>query len=184
MPLEHLQLREVTKLDAAGEQLVEAITLFFEDRSAIAVHTLVHAAHQVLHDYTSRSASMIKNERALNEHGRDVMHRYNKEFNYFKHAKDDKNQTLRFDPELHKFFLADALHLYAAATEGSWPHPHRVFNIWFILKRPHMVEAEIAKKAVAQAKAWGWSYENKRVFLRMLREPEILHGTQRPPSEA
>jgi hypothetical protein len=179
-----IHLREVTKLDAAREQLLEAITLFFEERSAIAIHTLVHAAHQVLHDYTERKASMIKNDRALNQQGREMILRYNKEFNFFKHAKDDRDQTLRFDPELHTFFLADALHLYAAAKGGSWPHEHQVFNFWFILKRPHMVEAELAKQAVAQAQAWGWSHDNKRIFLRMLREPNALRGMQRPPSEA
>lgn len=184
MQTHQLHLREVTKLDAAREQILEAITLFFEERSSIAVHTLVHAAHQVLHDYTERKASMIKNERLLNEQGREMLHRYNKEFNFFKHAKDDRNQILHFDPELHTYFLADALHLYATAKGGDWPHAHKVFNFWFILKQPHMVEAEAAKIAVAQAKAWGWSHENKHVFLRMLSEPESLNGMQHPPRQA
>ncbi|MGY4828214.1 hypothetical protein ACVNIS_06530 [Sphaerotilaceae bacterium SBD11-9] len=183
MAIESLQLRQVTKLDAAREQLQEAITLFFEDRSAIAIHTLVLSAHQVLHDYTERKASMIKNDRALNEHGQSIIQRYNREFNFFKHAKGDKNDTLKFDPELHTFFLADALHLFAAAT-GEWPRAHQAFNFWFILKRPNMVESEVAKKAVAQALAWGWTHENKKVFLRMIREPGFTDGLQRAPSDA
>jgi hypothetical protein len=178
-----LHLLQVTKLDAAREQLQEAITLFFEDRSAIAVHTLVLSAHQVLHDYTDRKASMIKNDRALNENGQSIIQRYNKEFNFFKHAKGDRDATLAFHPELHTFFLADALHLFAAAT-GEWPLAHKVFNFWFILKRPNMVESERAKEAVAQASAWGWTHENKAVFLRMLREPGFIDGLQHAPSDA
>ena len=173
-------IRTVTKIDAAREQLLEAITLFFEDRSAIAVHTLVLAAHQVLHDYADRKASMIKNERAMTEGGNALIQRYNKEFNFFKHAKGDKNESIRFDPELHTFFLADALHLYAHAT-GEWPESHQIFNFWFILKHPHMVTAEKAKWAVAQATAQGWSAEDKSVYLRMLREPKAFVGATSPP---
>jgi len=144
--------------------------MFFEERSAIAIHTLVLASHQILHDYMGRTTSMIKNERVVREYGKERIERFNKEFNFFKHAKNDAKQSLRFDPELHTFFLADALHLYAAAT-GKWPHEHQVFNLWFILKRPHMVEAEVAKSAIAAARKAGWSHEGKRVFLELLRNP-------------
>lgn len=108
------------------------------------------------------------------------MQRYNKEFNFFKHAKDDKDESIRFDPELHTFFLADALHLYAHAT-GTWPHPHRVFNFWFILKHPHMVQVEKAKWAVAQATAQGWASDDKLQFLRLLRQPQLFGGSTLSP---
>lgn len=163
----------ITKLEAARAQLREAITLFFEERSAIAIHTLVLASHQILHDYTGRTNSMIKNERAVREYGKERIERFNKEFNFFKHAKHDKHDSLRFDPELHTFFLADAMHLYADAT-GKWPHEHQVFNLWFILKRPHMVDAEKAKNAVAAALKAGWSHERKRVFLELLLNPSTF----------
>jgi hypothetical protein len=163
----------VTKLDAARAQLREAITLFFEERSAVAIHTLVLASHQILHDYTGRTRSMIKNERAVREYGKERIERFNREFNFFKHAKSDAKDSLLFDPELHTFFLADALHLYAAATE-EWPHEHRVFNFWFILKRPHMVETETAKNAIATARRAGWQPDSKQVFLELLRNPSLF----------
>ena len=180
----HPAIRNVTKLDAAKEQLAEAITLFFEDRSAIAIHTLVLAAHQVLHDCADRKASMIKSERAMNEGGTALIHRYNKEFNFFKHAQGDKDASIRFDPELHTFFLADSLHMYAHAT-GFWPHPHQVFNFWFILRNPNMVEAAQAKAAVSQARLQGWSADNKPLFLRMLHQPHLFgFATQSPTGDA
>lgn len=169
----HPNIQNITKIDAARAQLLEAITLFFEERSAIAIHTLVMAVHQLLHDYTGRSKSMLKNERTVHDFGKERIHRYNKEFNFFKHSVDDKDQTLRFDTELHTYFLIDAIYLFAAAT-GEWPHAHQVFNLWFILKRPHMVEAPEALAAVTQANLGGWSHENLSVFLRLVREPALF----------
>ena len=166
-------LQRITKIDAARAQLDEAIKLFFEARSAIAIHTLVMAVHQLLHDYTGRSKSMLKNERAIQEFGRERIHRYNKEFNFFKHSVDDKDEILNFDAELHTYFLIDAIYLFATAT-GEWPHSHKVFNLWFILKRPHMVEAPEATAAVTLAKRGGWSHENLGVFLRLIQEPALF----------
>lgn len=123
---------------------------------------------------------MIKNDRAVRDYGKSRIERFSKEFNFFKHAKNDADKSLRFDPELHTFFLADALHLYAAAT-GEWPHEHKVFNFWFILKQPHMVKAETANSAVQSALKAGWSHENKRVFLELLRNPPRF-GSQVPPT--
>ena len=173
MNVENVFIVEVSKIDVARAQLREAIFLFFEERSPIAIHTLVLAAHQVLHDLTGRTKSMIKNDRAIQEYGKERIQRFNKEFNFFKHAKGDSHELLRFDPEFHTFFLADALHLYAVAT-GEWPHEHQVFNFWFILRRPHMVEAEAAKAAVEAAQRSGWSPECKLVFLELLRNPSLF----------
>jgi hypothetical protein len=44
---EAVRIINVTKLDAVQAQLREAITLFFEERSPIAIHTLVLASHQI-----------------------------------------------------------------------------------------------------------------------------------------
>ncbi len=116
---------------------------------------------------------MLKNERTVQEFGKERIHRYNKEFNFFKHSVDDKHDTLPFDTELHTYFLIDAIYLLAAAT-GEWPHAHQVFNLWFILKRPYMVETKEAVVAIAQAKLGGWSHENLSVFLRLIREPTLF----------
>lgn len=163
----------VTKIDAARAQLQEAITLFFEQRSAIAIHTLVLASHQLLHDYTGRKMSMLKNEQTVLNYGKERIHRFNKEFNFFKHSKDDRDRLLKFDPELHTFFLADALHLFSEAT-GEWPHAHKVFNFWFILKHPHMVQAEQAVATVKIANQSGWCHKNMGTFLLLLTRPELF----------
>lgn len=157
----------VRKLDAAREQLREAIRLFFEKRSAIAIHTLVMASHQLLHDYTDRAKSMLKNDRLISEYGKERIHRFNKEFNFFKHSVGDQDEILRFDQELHTYFLVDAISLFAAATR-EWPREHKVFNFWFILKHPHMVDSDVAKDAVRVAKEGGWVPERLDMFLELL----------------
>jgi len=165
-----IAIQEITKIDAAGAQLYEAITLFFERRSPIAVHTLVMAAHQLLHDYTDRAKSMLKNEKTIREYGKDRIHRFNKEFNFFKHSVGDKDEVLKFDPELHTYFLIDAIYLFAAAT-GEWPHIHQVFNFWFILKYPHMVTTEQAIAAVQTAQRGGWKFEQFEAFRELINRP-------------
>ena len=72
-----MNLDRITKIDAARAQLDEAIKLFFEGRNSIAIHTLVMAVHQLLHDYTGRSKSMLKNDRTVREFGKERIHRYN-----------------------------------------------------------------------------------------------------------
>ena len=53
----------VTKLDVVRRQLAAAIGLFFAESDAIAVHTLVAAAHQILVDLGQRKGiqSVVKN---------------------------------------------------------------------------------------------------------------------------
>ncbi len=45
-----IKVEKVNKIEAARRQLVEAITLFFERRDPIAIHTLIGASHQILYD--------------------------------------------------------------------------------------------------------------------------------------
>jgi len=39
----------ISKLDAARRQLATAITLWFEDRDPVSIHTLVFAAYEIIH---------------------------------------------------------------------------------------------------------------------------------------
>lgn len=61
-----MQVEIVTKIEAASRQLREAILLFFEERDAIAIHTIVASAHQILSDVGKRKGvqSAVKNAAA------------------------------------------------------------------------------------------------------------------------
>lgn len=131
------EIAELTKLQAVKEQIDEAIWMFFNRRSAVAIHTIVGAAHQVLHDLSQRKMSMIKSE-AIAERsgkGKEWFTRLNKEFNFFKHAQDDAAETLKFDPLLHGYYLVDCVYMYRALT-GTKPKSHSIYDSWFVLSHP------------------------------------------------
>lgn len=135
-----LTILEISKIDVVKQLIDEAIILFFQRRNAIVIHTIVGAAHQVLNDLTDRQQSMIKNDNAAkySGKGKDWFKRLNKEYNFFKHADDDKNGKIKFDPLLHTYFLIDCIYMYRALT-GTSPYSHNVFDMWFALANPNAV---------------------------------------------
>jgi hypothetical protein len=112
------------KLEVAKRQLREAIWLFFHERDAISIHTLVAAAHQILDDLAKpkgiesiRRISIIRSEKK--KFWIDIL---NEAQNFFKHADKDPEATLDFNPELQLFFIIDAIQLYATLSAYS-PFP-------------------------------------------------------------
>ncbi len=141
----------VTKIDAVKQQIDEAIWMFFSRRNPIAIHSIVGAAHQVLHDLTEHNSSMIKNDRAAtaSNKGKDWYRRINREYNFFKHADSDKDKVLQFDPFLHTYYLVDCVYMYRALT-GESPHNHKIFDAWFALSNPNAIGNQSIKSLAEQ----------------------------------
>jgi hypothetical protein len=145
--------QKISKLEAAGRQLTEAIILVFERRDPVAVHTLVAAAHQVIYDLCKKKG--IKNS-AL----KDALHirpDKKKEWfakvaeaeNFFKHADRDPGNTLEFNPETSKWFIVDALQLLAQLT-GDFTPAGRIFLAYFVQLHPDLLEEDAAKALLPQ----------------------------------
>ena len=144
------KISEVSKIDAVKQQIDEAILMFFQRRNPIAIHTIVGAAHQVLHDLSKRKGSMLKSDKAANASGKGKawFKRLNKEYNFFKHAESDKDEKIRFDPLLHTYYLVDCVYMYRALT-GTSPHSHRVFDMWFALANPNAV-GDLGRRKISE----------------------------------
>src|SRR5438309_1362798 len=89
----------ITKLDAAKSQLSTAISLYFEDRDPVSVHTLVMAASEIIDRIcdSKGTPAMRRNLFAaiVPERRREVADALNKASNFFKHASSSKpNQVL------------------------------------------------------------------------------------------
>lgn len=139
---------KITKLQAVKEQVDEAIWMFFNRRSAIAIHTIVGAAHQVLHDISKRNMSMIKNNELADKSGqerREWFKRLNKEYNFFKHGTEDSEEVLNFEPLLHAFYLIDCVYMYRALT-GTKPKNHNIYDSWFALSHPNSIGNESVRE--------------------------------------
>lgn len=110
----------VTRLDAARRQLATAIELWFADGDPVSVHTLVCAAHQVIHDLNRKEKGrplLFDAQEFKQERRKEVIEQFKRHQNFFKHAdlrRGDATAQIDFDPTLSEvFFLASILRLQA-----------------------------------------------------------------------
>jgi hypothetical protein len=97
---------EIDKITSARKFFNDATLLFYERRSAISIHHLAHAAHEVLCAITGDSH--IFDSASLTPGGlKEFKHVFNISKNFIKHADKDPNTRLTFNPGINIFILFD-----------------------------------------------------------------------------
>lgn len=173
----------VSKLDAGKRQLEAAIRLFMGGADPVAVHTLAHASHEVMHDLGKRKGiesflknkmlSMVKPERRS-----EVLGLLLKAGNFFKHADRDPDGLLEFAPETTGLFLWDAVNIYQELS-GELTPIMLVMRAWFFAKNPDFLQESKVKEeslAIAAEK----DPNNRMLYLEL--EPafsNLMYGTRR-----
>lgn len=124
----------ITKLDAARRQLDTAIRLLFAGEDPVSVHTLVGAASVLFSDLIELEApdrSWDRQAQAATGMSKSeyfqIMRRAQ---NFFKHARDDHDAQLEFDPS-----DTEALTFWAVmnASELAPMSPEtEVFQLWYV----------------------------------------------------
>jgi hypothetical protein len=127
---------KITKLDAARRQLNSAIALYFDEGDEISIHTLVGAAHILITDLFSAAKQGSLIHRYIRQEKRKQFEKaIRRPQNFFKHADNDPDDILDFDPHATELLLfldvesfkelagtitppMNAFHAYAAATWG------------------------------------------------------------------
>src|SRR6266705_4622767 len=93
----------ISKLDAARRQLNVAIRLLFDDDDPVAVHTLVGAASVIISDLVEKHHPDKSWDKFAQEANKITAGEYfkvmRKPQNFLKHARDDVEATLEFDPK-------------------------------------------------------------------------------------
>src|ERR1035441_4333065 len=144
----------ITKFDAAKRQLETAIRLWFHSGDPVSIHTLVAAAHQVLHDLNQKSGGRPSMRSGVNIKP-EFKNRYYKSIseaeNFFKHADRDPEATHFFKPEGTPFFLMDAIMIYEELTGEGVPI-FKVFSMWIVMRFPETIKEE-RKSIFAQNQA-------------------------------
>ena len=131
----------LTKMGVAERQLNEAIRMFFEERDPVSVYTLTAASHEVLRDLLSGGshedfASLIKDSPGIpKENRRHWIRAVNTYQNFFKHAKTDANESIKFDSDVLPVFLFDSVHMLNRLING-WFFEGTIFFTWYMLKFP------------------------------------------------
>jgi hypothetical protein len=90
------------KINVACSQLDTAIRMWFYDDDPISIHTLVCSAYQIIHDINS-----VKGKRDLiydsalikDEYRREWSKKVKEPYNFFKHADNDPDEIIDFNPE-------------------------------------------------------------------------------------
>lgn len=118
---------QITKLEAARRQLDAAIGLYFNDGDAIAIHTLVGAAHILLTDLSKAAEQESLFQRYIRPEKRaEVERAIRRPQNFFKHAdKGTHEDILEFDPHGTELMLFIEVETYRGLV-GSVTDPMTV----------------------------------------------------------
>jgi hypothetical protein len=135
LEFEHLKtefggVAQLEKLEVARRQLREVIWMFFHERDAISIHTLVAAAHQILDDLArQKGLPSIRHNPLMHKDKKKIwINNLNRIQNFFKHADRNPQDKIMFHPAISCYFITDAIQLYNRLSPNS-PLPEAVLYI-------------------------------------------------------
>jgi hypothetical protein len=99
---------QVNKINAVHRQINTAIRMWFADDDPVAIHTLVAAAHELLHTLFKRAglSGLLFDSPAIKEEFRsDVAKALKAPATFFKHSQRDPDGTITFHPGLNELIL-------------------------------------------------------------------------------
>src|SRR6266436_169585 len=100
------------KLESARRQIETAIKLWFEEGDTVSMHTVTAAAHRLVQDLLERQGKTLTPfEPSYLEKGREVEMKkmFREAETFFKHAKDDPQAILDFNPQWTEVYLLLAI---------------------------------------------------------------------------
>ena len=151
---------KINKIDAARSQLDTAIQLWFQDADPISIHTLVYAAHEVIHVYSKkkgRKETLIFDSIYVRPDAKLLWSQITKgPANFFKHAKNDVDAEIDFEPQTSEYFIGMSIHGLKLCGEPLSVFM-AAFYAWLGLTRPDLLNEEGAKMVAhfTDAKVFG-----------------------------
>lgn len=134
---------EVTKLDVAQRQLRSALRLWFLDGDPVSIHTLLSAAHEIIHRlYRNKGLVnlMYDSDLIKDEYRGEFARRMKKAPNFFKHAAQDSRETFIFNSGINDFlpvFLIQGL----VDMGEDLALEERSYVYWMQLFEPHVFKS-------------------------------------------
>lgn len=162
----------VDKLDAACRQLEAAVTMFFYEWDVISQHTVISAAHGILHSLSEQQGikGSIKDSPLVRPESRkEFIKAVNLPQNFFKHADLDSGSKLVFRYNVSHFYLFDAIRLFVL-LRGSATYKMKVFLMWFQLRYPDLLCFQPVEKVLAKIRMDTTNPELFRILARKLVE--------------
>jgi len=176
----------ITKMDAAKRQLHTAIRLWFAEDDPVSIHTLLSAAHELIHTMfrSAGLAGLFFDSRSIPDEIRtEVSRAIKRPSEFFKHARSDVDKTLEFTPALNGILMLYCvnglwrLKEYPSLEEVSiwtWLNIHHPG--WFGIQKDalppnmHAVLAHLPKQKFLKqiTEAWGSDAAFRRAFAEEL----------------
>jgi hypothetical protein len=180
---------KIRKLDAAGHQLVEAVNLFVSGASPVALHTLASAAYAILRDINEKrgGGGMIKDLHKLvgPDRAADLRYRMNRSQNFFKHADNDPDGEIEFNPEETPLPLFEAILKYRELTDHL-PPQLAAFAAWFLLQNKTLMPKDTPfALMIHKIEAANLPSEREAFFreaVELLSEPAPTEGERDAPA--
>jgi hypothetical protein len=142
----------VTKMDAARRQLRAAIRMWFAEDDPVAIHTLAHAAHEILHRlYRNRGLDNLVFDSKLikPEFKKDFAAAIKASATFFKHASRDgtEDTSITFDPSLNDMYIVMSV---GALQKMNELFVHEEFAVLFWLKctKPHLFSKNLGQEPI------------------------------------
>lgn len=145
-------LRRVTKIEAARRQLGAAIELWFRDGDAVSIHTLVYAAHEIIHRAFRRRGfrGLMFDSPVIRDEHREAFNLFLKEdANFFKHAEREQDEAayIDFHEGRNVLFLVVCTHGLQRMGEAL-TDVESAFIFWIYLQFPEWFPEDVAKETI------------------------------------
>jgi hypothetical protein len=133
-----MALKKINKLDAAVRQINTAILLWFSSDDEISVHTLACSAHQIVHDINQQNAKhelIYNNLNVKDEYRREANRRFKECYNFLKHADNDADDIIEFNPADTELFIMFTL-LGLEYLGVKLNNTREAFLVYYFLSHP------------------------------------------------
>jgi hypothetical protein len=133
---------KISKVDAAQRQVDTAIQIFFDDGDPVSIHTLLYAAHDIVHGLHKRITGkplFFDNDAVKGIPG---LIRIIKDWpNFFKHGRlYELDRTLEFNPECNLVFFSACITGLDSVCPGRSDLQHAMVY-WLLIHHPEYFPA-------------------------------------------
>lgn len=156
---------KITKGHAADRIFAYAVEALFREHDPIVVHSLFASACNVYGDLNELSGSSWR-EKIAKDNGlsvKQVVTLFNDSWNFFKHANQNQNATLSFDP-LDSEHIALIATLERTTLVGGLTKEMQVFQAWYFKVHKTPVSTELK-----------WSVDQVFPAIELMHRKQQLH---------
>lgn len=135
-----MNLIEIDKITAARNLFNDATLLFYEKRSAVSIHHLAHAAHEVLSAITG-DRRMFEFLAPTPQAEKEFRRLFNASKNFIKHADKDPQSTITLNIETNILILLDCAWIIVLNIDKECVYSQTVIS-WCSYAYPDLFDDE------------------------------------------